>query len=816
MRRLTVVNLIAAGVCFFAHEAKLISFTSALVGFAACGAVSIFLISRELVRRLSFLEGEVSRKVAERESIYFDLYDNSPEMHLSVDSKTGKVIQCNKTLLSLTGYEESEVKGRAIYDLYHPNSREKVRSLFTKFLATGRLHDEELQILRKDGSSLDISLNSTSVRDAEGNILHSRSSWRDISKRKQAERELEASKAQFQTLVETLPQFVWATNASGQMEFANKKWLEYSGMSPSETDAIENVHPEDRDLVQRVWEDSFKTGTPFEAEYRLKNANDGTYRWFLGRSIPIRNPGGAIVRWLGTSTDIEESKRAKEEQTNALIRERSAEESSRVKSEFLAMISHEIRTPLNTVVAMSELLTRANLGPNETEYAKAIQGSTEVLLALINDILDLSKIESGKMELDLVEFNLRELVLELSQETRLSAANKGLDFVLDGLGQLPEMVQGDPLRLRQILSNLLGNALKFTKQGQITLRSMYEGSTRGGHRLKFEVVDTGIGIDPTTLPKLFSPFTQADSSTTRRYGGTGLGLSICKKLLQMMKGTIRVDSEVGRGTKFEVSLTLGISQKQSKAIESATRRLKRLDSVARILVADDVPTNQMVLNLFLKELGCEVVCVANGLEVLRELEGGKFDLVFMDCFMPEKDGYETTREIRQRAREAFHDIPIIAVTANAADGEREKCLDAGMNDFITKPVQISELQTKLNYWLHHGIVDWSVLNELKLIDPASFESTARELIDVYLARGPERMARIEEAVASKNAKELQRQAHALKSASAYLGTKRIQKLCRRLEEAGASDALEGTPLVVAELIHEFALAASHLRSGPPR
>ncbi len=380
-----------------------------------------------------------------------------------------------------------------------------------------------------------------------------------------------------------------------------------------------------------------------------------------------------------------------------------AEAASRMKSQFLANLSHEICTPLNGVIGMTGLLMATPLTDEQKRFAAAIRGSGGALLALLNDMLDFSKIEAGRLRLDLLDFDLRAMLEESLAPLIIRAQGKGLRFISSIADAVPSRLLGDAGRLRQIITNLVSNALKFTERGEITLTAALVTETKTDAVLRFVVRDTGIGISPEHQPKLFQKFSQADASTTRRYGGSGLGLAIAKELTELMGGEIGVSSQAGAGSEFwfTVRLRRPVSRTRPVGAPPTSARLPALrNCTARILVAEDNIVNQEVALGILRNLGLRADAVDDGAEAVAALTTGQYDLVLMDLHMPRMDGLEATRIIRDaHSPIRDHQIPIIALTASAMQRDRECCLEAGMNAFITKPVFPLPLIEVLNVWL---------------------------------------------------------------------------------------------------------------------
>jgi signal transduction histidine kinase/CheY-like chemotaxis protein len=434
------------------------------------------------------------------------------------------------------------------------------------------------------------------------------------------------------------------------------------------------------------------------AVYRMYLASSDALRLEYTNEELIQNLTQAGVELENMNRELtEEIDYVKRMEQELKLAKDKAEEMSQAKGEFLANMSHEIRTPMNGVIGTLQLLSDTKLGAAQQEYVDTAHKSAHSLLTILNDILDLSKIEAGKLNIELIPLDIREIVSELITLHSMTAEEKVIRLYADIDEQLPQVLIGDPTRIRQILANLISNALKFTEKGHVLVKISVVSSDDNNADIRMAVEDTGVGIREEIKDRLFNEFTQADGSTTRKYGGTGLGLAIVKQLVEMMHGQFGVESVPGEGSTFWFRVTLGVSAEQTikQPFEHELELTGNLSG--HVLLVEDNPINQMVAQKMLEKIGIKATLAADGQEALDMLEQDEFDAVLMDCQMPVMDGYEATRRIREQ--DALLKLPVIAMTANVMEGDREKCIEAGMNDYIGKPFVEMDLKKTLARWI---------------------------------------------------------------------------------------------------------------------
>jgi PAS domain S-box-containing protein len=511
-----------------------------------------------------------------------------------------------------------------------------------------------------------------------------------------AEIEVENLK-RYRNLADSIPHIVWRSKPDGSIEYFNRKWTETTGLSEEQSlgSRWQSVFAEeDFKTLLKNWIAAMSQPKPFQTECRIFDQS-GQWRWHLIRAVPEVNLEGELIAWLGTCTDVHERKCIEEKLIEARYE---AERANRTKTNFLANMSHEIRTPLNSILGFTDLLF--DTGASEAERISSvatIKRNGQQLLKIVDELLDLAKVEADHLEIEPLEVRLDSLIGDLDSLLRIQADQKEIGFSISGGTHLPESVIIDPTRYRQILVNVIGNAIKFTHQGKVSASFSWHplsaDTSHGQGVLRCVITDTGIGIDVEQAKRIFHPFVQADSSTTRRFGGTGLGLALSRRLANALGGDVRLEkSEIGQGSVFvvDVQAQSRLAPHQSVgpastevAVGSAPRETGRDDlSNVKVLVVDDAVDNRTLITRFLKGVGATVEQAEDGVEGVKKAMSHEYDVVLMDIQMPEMDGYEAASSLREKG----YQRPIIALTAHAMKDQMERSLRAGCDDHLTKPI----------------------------------------------------------------------------------------------------------------------------------
>ena len=920
----------------------------------------------------------------ESEVFYHSLVESIPQNLFRKDQQ-GRFTFANKRFCNTVGKPLEEILGKTDYDLYPDELAQKYQRDDQRIMASGEVFDTVEAHQTAHGEKRYVHVVKSPILSFQGEILGTQGIFWDVTERKQTEEDLAYERELLRSFLDNVSDPVYFKDLQSRFIRCSQAHARLFGLERAD----QAIGKTDFDFfaeehARQAYEDEQRiilTGQPMLGIIERETWPDGRVTWALSSKMPFRNKNGAIIGTIGTTKDITAIKKA---EAQLQLAHDAALESTRLKSEFLANMSHEIRTPMNAIIGMAGLLLETELSADQQDFAETIRGSADALLTVINDILDFSKIEAGKLTFERIDFDLAEMVEGAVDLIAARAQAKNLELALWIQPEAGVSLTGDPGRLRQILLNLLTNAVKFTEQGEVLVRVTQEAQTEAQTRIRFSVKDTGIGIAPQAMPLIFQAFIQADGSMTRKYGGTGLGLAISKQLVEMMGGHIGVESVPGRGSTFWFELSLP-RQTRSPAIDASPVNLAhlrvlvvddnatnrqilchqvtswrlscqecasgvealnlmrqqaalakpfevaildqqmpgmdgltlakciksdpaisgvrlimltslghRLDPQAineaglamflvkpvkksrlfdclatvmapkeeslapapclasaddapatehrerrksmKILLAEDNAVNQKVALRQLHKLGYAADAVANGLEVLEALKNIPYEVVFMDCQMPELDGYEATRRLRDQERASAwgaHRQPcyVIALTAHALQGDREKCLAAGMDDYISKPVQMADLQAVLDRAQERfsrsaggaiavaeaapagppppvpelpPAIDVSALQSLRELQIPGEPDPVSELVDLFLEDAAPRLERLQSAFEAMDRPTLTANAHSLKGSASNLGARVLAGYCAEVERQ--SRAAQDTDLagLLARIREEFA------------
>ena len=641
---------------------------------------------------------------------------SSREGHWGVDLLK-RTMWVSSSLESLIGYPASQFKGDPVRLalLVHPNERNSLRRLFRQHLEnSGIAFDTTVRHKIADGSYRWFKVHGTAERNELGKPLRISGSLTDVHEQKTAEDELREVRARLERAIHGTQDGLWESDRDAHRMWLSPRAHEILGYDKGALHERINVlrelaYPEDLPGFEAAIKTSLERLQPMDIELRMRR-QDGSYRWYRMRGNPdAPDADGISRRSAGSLQDVTEARESREA---LILATQAAKAASEAKTTFLTTMSHEIRTPMNGIIGMTGLLLDSELDRTQREYADAIRSSSQSLLSVINDILDFSKIEAGKLEVETIEFDLHSQVEDVGTMMALQAAAKNLELVVDIDSDVPTNVLGDPHRARQCLINLVGNAVKFTLSGEIVIQVGVRGAKDGSALVHFSVRDTGIGIEPQTLERLFDPFTQADSSTTRKFGGTGLGLSIVKRLVELMGGKIGVESTLGIGSNFHFMLPL-------KSVESTHRdpRLNPVKSGKRVLVVDDNQTNRRVVATQLQNFGYHVELAASGAQALEKtkqalIENRGYDVLLVDFHMPTTDGSPPMDGAA--LGEAINGDPLLSrsrlvlLTSLDSKGDHARFASMGFAAYLTKPIRARELRDCLDRVLAHDSQEWHV------------------------------------------------------------------------------------------------------------
>lgn len=637
------------------------------------------------------IEAEKALRLSEEK--FSKAFESSSALMSISTFKDGTYLDVNETFLRLTGLTREEVIGKksgelGIYADYH--LREELKR---KLISGDVIRNRETTIYNKQGNKL------ICLFSAELISIQSKSCilvvMNDITSRKKAEEKIAQSELRFRQLGELLPEMVFEANEKGIITFANNFLLKTFNLNEQEVNQKVNVSTlftnKSQSIIANYLLKSHKNPELHSVELEAQIGREHTIPVLVHIIATFKDD--KVYRYMGVMVDITESKKQEAELIKA---KELAEEASKAKEQFLSVMSHEIRTPMNAIIGTTNILFQENPSNHQMGYLKALKFSAENLLVLLNDILDFSKIEAGKFQIHNQTFNLSDVTKGSFRTFETMAQQKGIDFLMEFDGNVTEKVLGDPIRINQILANLISNALKFTEKGSVQLMLSKAKETKTHYQIRFSVADTGIGVPSDKIDEIFREFSQVYSPKNQRIGGTGLGLTISKKLVELMGGKLMLSTQLGKGSEFYFILKFKKVHKQELSPDTKLINSKSNISIKglKILVAEDNEINAMIALKFLEKWEAEATHVENGKEALEMLKKKKFDLVLMDLEMPVMDGYEATREIRKMKSK----IPIIALTASAMIDVRNRLTQTGMDGFVLKPFKPSDLLEKIHFF----------------------------------------------------------------------------------------------------------------------
>jgi PAS domain S-box-containing protein len=753
-------------------------------------AVGVIGIARDITLRKNMEE-----KIKESEEMFRLLFQNMTNcfsLHEVILDQVGNPIDFRYLMVN-RAYEEQmqesakEVIGKTMLEL-HPEASKEIIKRFSSVAITGEPYQVEYY-----SYTYHKYFNCFTFSPKKGLFA---SVFEDVSERKHMEMALKESEERFKQLAEIFPETLYESDMLGNVTYINEHALrqfEYTeGDLKNGVNIFSCIHQEDVEMVKTRILEKMKGIENGYFEFKALR-KDGSIFPALGYTAFIEK-GGKTMGLRGFILDITNQKNVEQELKKA---KEQAEAANEMKSQFLANMSHEIRTPMNGIIGFLELLLRTNLSSEQKDYVKEVKSASDILLYLINDILDFSKIEAGKLSIERATFHVATVIEDAVAMVMPKANEKNLMIKIDVAESIPNTVIGDSARLRQIIGNLLSNAVKFTENGMIVVAVRSEKRTKDDVVFYFEVRDTGIGIRKEVVETLFRPFTQADSSTTRQYGGTGLGLAICKELVSLMGGNISVSSEYGKGSVFRFSIIAGVAENEMvvKVLEREHLKPKieehTKEIALRVLVVEDNEMNRKIMISMLKNRGLCCDIAKDGVEALEAVKSKVYDIVFMDCQMPRMDGYQATEEIRAWEGVEKH-TKIIAMTANAMEGDRKKCMDAGMDDYISKPLDFDRVYQMIEEAERGNMLPNIYAYLAGFMKVSGFpKEDAEEIYESFLATIPEILLQIHEKMQGYCFEEVRKLAHQLKGSSGTLRITVVYECAKKMEEAAREKDFEG-------------------------
>ncbi|MDA8563922.1 response regulator [Mariniblastus sp.] len=617
------------------------------------------------------------------------LAENMP-LALLLKDTSGKILFANKTYLEFSGRSLENIVGKSDYDFVSNTLASKYRAADAEVIKTGKAQSGFGRHKSKSGDILLVEHRRIPICDGDGNVIAIQFLFWDVTQQRDTETALAHERFLFSSLLEHSPDSIYFKDLQSNFTRISKSLAAKAGIETNQILGKTDARFFEEEHAMRTIKDEeqiLETGESIVSKLEEEKYPDGSSIWCSTTKVLLQDKNGNVFGTFGISRDVTELMDSRRKLQKALAL---ADGASRAKSEFVANMSHEIRTPMNGIIGMAKLLSETSLDSNQSEYASMISQASESLMGLLNDILDFSKIEAGKLELDQIPFNLSDSVGKTTQSLATKAIEKDLELACRISPALPERLIGDPSRLRQIILNLVGNAIKFTDHGEILVEVDSQKFDDKSVELHFSVKDTGIGIPDKKQELIFDEFSQADTSTTRRFGGTGLGLTICKQLVGLMGGKIWVESKVGVGTTFHFSAKFPVAENQPS---TSTFKLESLRGI-RTLVVDDNQTNRRIVEEMLKSWDLSPKVVDGGVAAITEMQnatkrGLPYQLVLLDCMMPGMDGFSVAELVS--GNPVFSNPTIIMISSAAGLGDALRCKEAGISHYMTKPVIKSEL-----------------------------------------------------------------------------------------------------------------------------
>lgn len=733
---------------------------------------------------------EATSNIRQNEQQLQQLFDRHPHPMVIFGLEDNRILAVNQTAITNYGYSESEFLTMRINDLHFSDELERLDS-HLNHVREGQHSTTQWKHKLKDGGSIDVEISANSITY---NQLHARMVlMQDVSERRRSQLALIRSEEKYRGIIENLRLGLLEVDVEDHITKAYPKFCEMTGYSAEElegkkaTETLLNpkfAHVMSRENEMRL---DGKSGV-YEVQIKRK---DGRMLWVIISGAPFYNEHMEVAGTIGIHLDISEQKALE----SALITAKNeAEHAKHAQELFMANMSHEIRTPMNAIIGMSQLLNKTALDSTQERYVDAIKVSADNLLVIINDILDFSKIEAGKLKLEQVDFDLPQLLEQSWRVLALKAEENGLLYYYKIDPAINPYVQGDPTRLNQVLLNLLSNAVKFTEQGEVSVHIDLLDSNAQRQKIRFSVKDTGIGVPQAKIQEIFKSFKQADGNTTRKFGGTGLGLAISRELVQLMGGDIYVKSVEGEGSEFYFDIPMSDGDADQVVKLELSEELEKDETPLRnvkVLLVEDHEINRFMATTILENWHCQVDFATTGKEAVAQVKTNNYDIILMDLQMPEMNGLEATKVIRT---ELLRETPIIALTANAIKGEKDKCFQVGMNAYVSKPFDHEELQLKMKTLLGNQedvatstpAREWVNLSGLEKMTMGN-KDFQKQMISLFVEKTPAELEEMRTAVNAGEFEQVSRIAHRLKSSVQYVGHPDLHLDIREIEAWNEKD-----------------------------